>query len=166
MKAKAVVSIGIFLVVSSISLMADATDLSKYIPGPGDKNQWQLEGTAKQAKGNELFMLINGGATLYLQFGFNQAVIVTVKNKNGQPLNLDIYEMNSAEAAKQVNREKIGKAAEKVDIGTEAYLEEYYINFYQEQYQVTISGFDDSNTSRESIIALAQLVSRKISGTK
>jgi len=147
---------------SSGSLFAEEIDLKQYIPSVEDE-EWQLDGEASQAEGNELFMLINGGATLYLQLGFKRALIVTVKNKQGLQLNLDIYEMNSPELAQQANKEKIGENALRIEIGTEAFLEDYYINFWQGCYQITISGYDSSEESIKSITALAELVSRKVS---
>ncbi len=165
MKTKLALMVVLIHLFSTVPVFAEMNNLKMLIPSSEDK-EWQLDGDAKQAEGNQLFMLINGGATLYLQLGFKRALTVTVKNKGGQLLNLDIFEMNSPEIAQQVNREKVGEDSRKIAIGVEAYLGEYYINFHQRVYQITVSGYDSSKESIESITALAKLVSRKISAFK
>ena len=142
-------------------LIAETTGLEELLPPKSDKT-WKVKGEIKQAKGQELFMLINGGAMLYLQLGFNQVLMATLTNSSGQLINLDVFEMNSAEIAEQLVQKKIGESPETLDIGSKAYFEDYYINFYQEKYQVTISGADASEKSRQGVIDLAKLVSERI----
>lgn len=107
-------------------------------------------------------MLINGGATLYLSLGFKKALTATLLDKQKKPINIDVFEMNSAAIAKQVNSEKVGTEAKKLSFGQDANLESYYLNFWQGPYQITISGYDSTPESIDSIINLAKIVDQKI----
>ena len=124
--------------------------------------EWQLEEPAQKAEGNRLFMLINGGATLYLSLGFQRALTATFIDKQGKPVNLDIFEMNSAAIAQQVNQKKIGSDVKKLSFGNDTSLESYYLNFWQGPYQITISASDEGLESIRSITELAKIVNKKI----
>jgi hypothetical protein len=140
-----------------------AADLDAILPIVSKHQEWQLESPAQKAEGNQLFMLINGGATLYLSLGFKRVLIATLIDKQGKPINIDIYEMNSPSIAQQVNKAKVGLDAEKLSFGKDTSLESYYLNFWQGPYQITISGYDATPASIASIIRLARLVDQKIS---
>jgi len=141
---------------------AKAADLDAFFPIVSEHQEWQLESPAQKAEGNQLFMLINGGATLYLSLGFKRVLVATLIDKQGKPINIDIFEMNSPSIAQQVNNEKVGAEAEKLSFGKDASLESYYLNFWQGPYQVTISGYDATPGSIASIIRLARIVDHKI----
>ena len=148
----------VFLLPNSIT----AADLETFLPTVSIHQEWQVENPAQKAEGNQLFMLINGGATLYLSLGFKRVLIVTLIDKEGKPINIDIFEMNSPSIAQQVNNEKVGVEAEKLSFGRNASLESYYLNFWQGPYQVSISGYDSTPASIASIIRLARIVDFKI----
>ncbi len=139
-----------------------AADLETFLPIVSNHQEWQLESPAQKAEGNQLFMLINGGATLYLSLGFKRVLIVSLIDQQGKPINIDIFEMNSASIAQQVNKEKVGAEAEKLSFGRNASLESYYLNFWQGPYQITVSGYDSTPASIASIIRLARIVDQKI----
>ncbi len=149
----------------SASLLADsktAVNLEAFLPTSSNHREWQLEGPVQKAEGSQLFMLINGGATLYLSLGFKKALTATLLDKQKKPINIDVFEMNSAAIAKQVNSEKVGTEAKKLSFGQDANLESYYLNFWQGPYQITISGYDSTPESIDSIINLAKIVDQKI----
>lgn len=162
---KRVVWLSLFLLWSPALLLADTPavlDLEIFLPPIGGQSEWQLDGPVQKAEGKQLFMLINGGATLYLSLGFKRALTATFKDRHGKPVNVDLFEMNSLLIAQRVNREKVGTEGRDLPIGNEGRLESYYLNFWQGPYQVTISGYDATAASIDSITRLAGLIADNI----
>ena len=154
-----------FILLGPSTLLANSktgVDLEMFLPTSETHKEWQMDGSVQKAEGNQLFMLINGGATLYLSLGFKRALIASFVDKHGKSINLDIFEMNSPALAQQVNKEKVGAEAKILSIGNDASLESYYLNFWQGPYQITISGYDSNQESIESITNLAKIVDDKI----
>jgi len=102
------------------------------------------------AEGIRLFELINGGAEEYVKEGFSRAIMATYQNNEGKRINLDIYEMLSPESAKSyLPRKKAGDKGQKVSVGEEAAMGDYYLNFRKGAYQVTLSGYDSQRETLE-----------------
>ncbi len=136
--------------------------LGDALPASNQHKDWRVSGSIQKAEGNQLFMMINGGATLYLSLGFKRALTASFTDKHGKPINLDIFEMNSPTIAQRVNQEKVGTEAKKLAFGNDTSLESYYLNFWQGPYQITISGYGSNKESIDSIVRLAKIVDGKI----
>ena len=95
--------------------------------------------------------------------GFSRAVMATYRNNEGKRINLEIYEMLSPESAKSIHRKKAGDKGQKVSIGEEAAMEDYYLNFRKGAYQVTLSGYDTQRETLEWLLRMARLVAERIS---
>ncbi len=152
----------ILLVFSNLLYASDNSfNLESLLPvkAGGD---WRLEGSPQKAEGMNLFMLINGGAELYLHNGFKRALIATLLDRQGKPFNMDIYQMNSAEIAKKTNKEKIGEGAERISIANDARFEGYYLNFWKGPYQVTVSASYESEAFQSGIKKLAEIIAGNI----
>jgi hypothetical protein len=137
-------------------------ELLRLLPPESDLKTWTLDGEPQTAEGMALFELINGGAEEYVKQGFRRAVTATYKNKEGKRINLDIYEMLSSESAKRIFRKKAGDKGTKVQVGDEAALEDYYLNFRKGPYQVTLSGYDTQKETLEGILLMGRLVAERI----
>jgi hypothetical protein len=133
------------------------------MPLESDLKGWKLDGEPQTAEGIRLFELINGGAQEYVKEGFSRAVMATYRNNEGKRINLDIYEMLSPESAKRIYRKKAGDKGQKVSVGEEAAMEDYYLNFRKGAYQVTLSGYDTQRGTLEWLLRIAGLVAERIS---
>ena len=133
------------------------------LPLESDLKGWKLDGEAQTAEGIGLFELINGGAEEYVKEGFKRAVIATYRNNEGKLINLDIYEMLSPESAKRIHRKKAGNKGQKISVGEEAAIEDYYLNFRKGAYQVTLSGYDTQKETLEWLLQIGRLVAERIS---
>jgi hypothetical protein len=136
--------------------------LMHLMPLESDLKGWKLDGEPQTAEGIRLFELINGGAEEYLQEGFSRAVMATYRNNEGKRINLDIYEMLSPESAQSIYRKKAGNKGQKVSVGEEAAMEDYYLNFRKGAYQVTLSGYDTRRETLEWLLRMARLVAERI----
>jgi hypothetical protein len=139
--------------------------LLRLMPLESDLKGWKLDGEPQTAEGIRLFELINGGAEEYVKEGFNRAAIATYRNSEGKRINIDIYEMLSPESAKSIYRKKAGDKGQKVSVGEEAAMEDYYLNFRKGAYQVTLSGYDTQRETLEWLLRMARLVAERISAS-
>jgi hypothetical protein len=135
------------------------------MPLESDFKGWKLDGEPQTAEGIRLFELINGGAEEYVKEGFNRAALATYRNSEGKRINLEIYEMLSPESAKSIYRKKAGDKGQKVSVGEEAAMEDYYLNFRKGAYQVTLSGYDTQRETLEWLSLMARWVAERISAS-
>jgi hypothetical protein len=112
--------------------------------------------------GEALFTVINGGATLYMQYGFRRAVFATFQNPQGRIVNLEIYEMVDANAARNVFDQKAGSSGRKIPYGREARLEAHYLNFWRGRYQVTLSGYAATPENMAALRSVAAMVDKRL----
>lgn len=132
------------------------------LPNQNQLQDWQPFGESQYAKGEDLFLLINGGAEIYYEYGFRQAVIHSYSQEDGTSINVEIYEMEDAVSAYGMYTFKTGINGEDVPFGTKGKLEDYYLNFWKGPFVVTLIGFDTDAATRESLKKMAGLIADKI----
>jgi hypothetical protein len=138
--------------------------MTSYLPQPGELTGWEPVGEPDYVKGEDLFLLINGGAEIYYEYGFKQAIAVGFKNKKNPSIgfNLEIYEMQDPAAAYGVYTFKTGESGKTIDVGDEGLLEEYYLNVWKGNFLVTVIGFDSKEETLQGIMETAKVVAAKI----
>ena len=138
-----------------------AADMTSFLPQPKDISDWEIIDGPNTAAGEELFNLINGGAELYMKEGFVQMVDVTY-GQGEASLNIQIYEMKNSEAAQKIYLAKSSSDGRPLDIGQEARLEDYYINYWTGPYQVTLAGSDSKPETVKQLERFARLIAAKL----
>ena len=123
---------------------------------------WVVLEAPQTASGKQLFTLINGGAVLYVQAGFSRAVFASYRSAASRDINLEIYRMKTAEAARHVYTQKISTQGRPADIGVAALFEDYFLNFYRGVYQVTVSGYASDRQTAESIFTIARIIDERL----
>lgn len=139
-----------------------AGSLLLLIPSESQFPGWKTDGAPETAEGQDLFLLINGGAEMYLEAGFARAVLATYKGGGGKTINLEVFEMASPESAGKIHEKKTGNKGKKLPIGDDAVLEDYYLNFRSGRFQVTISGHDSEEGTRMVLMKMARIVAERI----
>lgn len=143
---------------------AQPIDVMEYLPDPAELQPWMPEDEPRTAEGETLFMLINGAAEMYFEYGFERAIFQSYVDDNGQWIDVEIYEMEDAAAAYGLQSIKQGNSGKPLDFGQEAYLEEYYLNFRKGNVQVSVVGQDSSEVTLNAIISIAKAVEARIPG--
>ena len=156
--------ITILLCLSLVSWITclEAQDITTLVPGQGELSGWEANSNSTMAAGDDLFLLINGGADIYLEYGFEQAVFQSYTHGQDQIINLELYQMSSVEAAYGIYTFKTGKKGKSLDIGQEGYEESYYLNIWQGPFLITLIGLDESEETREGLRTIARQVCKKI----
>ena len=145
------------MAVSRTDRAGDA-ELALTVPPEG----WVATEPSRTAAGNQLFTVINGGAEMYLRLGFTRAVFAAYRSPDDRNINLEIYQMENAAAARKVQAMKAGAEGRAADFGETARLADYYLNFCKGPYQVTVSGYDTDKQTVAGILALAGRIDKRL----
>jgi hypothetical protein len=137
-------------------------NINQIIPNSEEVPGWFQDGELEYAKGEDLYLIINGGAEIYHEYGFQQAVFLTYMNKNESRINLAIFEMTDPESAYGIYSFKTDTGGISLDVGEDGWLSSYYLNFWKGNFLVTIIGLDDSQETMAGIIQIAQAVDHRI----
>ncbi|MEW5721819.1 MAG: DUF6599 family protein [Thermodesulfobacteriota bacterium] len=155
------------LVAAALALLAFAApalagSLADLLPGPSESAQWRPDGEPREVEGEDLFLLIDGGAEQYLQAGFRRAIEAVFLDSDGRTINLVVYEMESPEAAGRIFEEKAGEGGERLDLGDRAVFEQYYLSFQKGRYLADLSAYEATPETEAALKFLAALLARKI----
>ena len=71
-------------------------------------------------------------------------------------ISLEIYEMDSPAAAFGIYSFNSGQGGEALDVGTEALLQEYYLNVWKGRYLLVLTGADSEETTRAGLLEIGQ----------
>lgn len=139
-----------------------AQTLSQYVPSTGEVEEWEAVGAPQVFAGESLYAYINGGATIYYEYGFNQVIIQQYAYPDGRIITLEIFEMTSSAGAYGVYTFKTRGDSQAVAVGSEALLGDYYANFWKSTFVVTLKASDSTEETIHHMLALAQIVDSKI----
>ncbi len=137
-------------------------DISALVPGDSVVAGWTRDGASQNFEGGDLYIYIDGGAEIYLEYGFGRVVVQDFKRSDGKSLSLEIFEMSGPESAYGMYSFKTSGTGRALEIGDGAELESYYLNFWKGPYVVTVTGFDEDERTLEGLVALAKSVEAEI----
>jgi hypothetical protein len=135
--------------------------LEKYLLESASISPWKVDGQPKIFKGKELFDYTDGGAEIFFEYGFVQAI--TQRYALGdKSIILDIYEMDQPQAAFgifSVQRDSEMPALEAGDDGT---VSDTMVAFYQDRFYVVITANKSTPDAKQASVQIARAVSQKI----
>ncbi len=172
MRNRSMVWVLLVAAVACLAMCSEAPEESNpflgHLPQAGDAAAWKPSEPPQFVEGDDLFLLINGGAEIYHEYGFERAVVQSYEDDAGRSLNLEVYEMADPGAAYGIFTFKQGKNCENADIGDESCLQDYYLNVWKGPFLITVVGFDTETETRKGLIALAEATTQTVSdsGTK
>lgn len=160
---KPLISLIIILSITAVIRVYGAeSSLSAYLPRADELSGWAPSGEAQYVEGDDLFLLINGGAEVYHEYGFKRAAALGYKSGSGKSFNFEIYEMSDPGAAYGIYTFKTGNSGKPVPVDGEGLLEDYYLNFRKGNFVVTVIGFDSEPETISGIIGAARAAAAKI----
>lgn len=152
----------IVLIVSS-AFASPAADLKPLFPKSGEMSGWKYKGDVRVFANNKLWEYIDGGADVYLDYGFIQVATIEFVNDK-RSFVADIYEFKSTEGAFGMYARERAPTYHFIKIGGEGYHEGISLNFYQAKYYVKLSAFSDDKPTSSALLACAEIVSKRIGG--
>jgi hypothetical protein len=140
------------------------------LPPDGFLGQWKRAQRTLVFTSNDLYGRIDGGAELFLEFGFEQ---LTVKNYSGPPsghredpqpgeFQLEIYRMTDAVAATGIYLLKCGKEVRDPAFDARHTINNYQLIFKRGRYYVVVNNTGGDETLRPAMVKFAQFVAARL----
>jgi hypothetical protein len=141
------------------------------LPKDDEIKDWRKDGEILTAPNpTDLFKILNGGASLYIKYGFQSYCGQTYKNIKGIEIEVSIFNQGSSQNARQLYQDplvvpKPGRTLE--DLGDEARVDErglfhYGIEFIKDRYFVRVIIQDKSEQGLNAAILFSRFVLQRI----
>lgn len=137
--------------------------LQALVPAGQAAPGWSRDGEPQEFVGEDLYTYIDGGAEIYQEYGFRRVAVQDYKNAAGKSVSLEIFEMQTPEAAFGMFTFKRSGKGKAVPLGAGGELEDYYLNFWKGRFLVTLTGFDSDPATLAGLQAVSAAVDAKIS---
>ncbi len=126
---------------------------------PAQLGSWSLSSDTLYTPGN-LYEYINGGAELYLSYGFQKVQSLRYTAENQPDIILDVFDMNSPEDAYGVFMYSAEDISELVGQGTQ--YNEGFMLFWMDHYFISILAYPETPESKAAIMEIARTLEKKI----
>lgn len=113
-------------------------------------------------EGDGLFDLIDGGADLYYEYGFNSVISGQLTDQKKNIIQVEIYKMADDSAAYGIFTFNRPKSRVQGNIGDGSVIADDYISFWKERYYVNISWLSSQDEMGAAMMDFARLVDSKI----
>ncbi|MCK5571145.1 MAG: hypothetical protein KAJ12_00220, partial [Bacteroidetes bacterium] len=153
--------LGASTVLSSAAISQEGGDvprtaeIASLFPEAGSEEPWQVADSVRVFSDEELFDFINGGAPIFLEYGFRRAAIRRYVLRTGSSVSTEIYEMESPAAAYGIFSFQSVGVQRGSGPGDGGVVGSYYVSFWKERYLVTVTGEDETAETREILLQLA-----------
>lgn len=127
---------------------------SPAIPGPTFASGWTKAGPLRTFAGQDLFNQIDGGAELFLEFGFARLRLQAYVRDKAE-LTLNAYEMESASSALGVYLMKMGRETPFPEITARNSSEDVQLTILKGRYFIQVDNLGEVPASKAETVALA-----------
>jgi len=124
------------------------------IPEPGFAPGWAKAGQLRTFTGQDLFNQIDGGAELFLEFGFAKLRLQAYARDKAE-LTLNAYEMESAASALGIYLMKMGRETPFPEVAARNSGEEAQVTILKGRYFILVDNLGDVPASKADVVALA-----------
>jgi hypothetical protein len=143
---------------------ATPAPITNLLPSAGFSEGWVTEGKRETFGPENLYQHIDGEAELFMPYGFEAlafSLYASAKDLN-TALAVDIYRMRSPLDAYGIYSNYRNPDAEAVKVGSEAFVGDTQLMFYQDRYFVEITASGTSTPDRKAFEAAAQAIAGKL----
>lgn len=141
---------------------ADTQALLLLLPRADEVRPWVPSEAPQAAAGQELFGLINGGAEVFLRAGFERAAIQGYARDDGRHIQVDIYQMTTFEAAREVFVRRTGSGETPLPIGDAGAAGDSYVVLQRGRFLVMVAASDAAPDARAAVLAMAERIAGRI----
>lgn len=146
--------------ISTLNLYAQSeSDPIKLLPK--EINGWKAEQEDKTFNEETLYDYIDGGAELFISFGFSKVVNRIYSQKDQPDIIVDIFCMNSSRDAYGVFSHSVGEIGE--EYGRQSQVTEGTVLFWGGNYYVSIFAYPQTNESKTTVEKIAKIIDDSIS---
>lgn len=142
----------------SLSIIAFSADIKDLLPQSG---KWKIVDSARVFSGDELFTYIDGGAEIFMEYGFVKVVTANYSKSNEQ-LQAEIFEMTDSTAAYGAYTFYLNGEGKPLNVGLSGMFIDYYSVFVKGNYLVVLSASDSNETLYNDCQKLSETIANKI----
>lgn len=159
---KAIIIGNVIILFVFAGIRLNGQELRQLLPSVEDLPGWKLNQQPAVYNGDGLFELIDGGADIYLEYGFTRVVSAQYADPSQNIILIEIYEMNDSAAAYGIFSLSQGKTGWKKAYGTDAAETADYISFWKSRYYVIVSWLSRQTRDTEIFTKVAGVIAGKI----
>jgi hypothetical protein len=137
-------------------------EIEKLVPSIADLDGWKMTSGPQTYIGDDLYDLIDGGADLYLEYGFARVVSVHYADPSFNNIQVEIYEMIDAPSAYGIFSITQQAVEWSKQYGNLSAVKEDYISFWKSKYYVNLSWSSRQHLDQPLLAKLANLIGQKI----
>jgi len=119
----------ITLLISCSSYGQDGIKSKTLLPETETIPNWNMKDSIETYGGDDLFYYINGGADLYLEYGFEEVSTAKYLNYTGNNIHIDVYQMTDDAAAYGIFSINSSVHGKPVELGAKSLIYDYYLDF-------------------------------------
>jgi hypothetical protein len=129
---------------------------------PADTLGWHLTEAPRSFIGDELFNMIDGGAALYQEYGFDRAIAGKYEDSAGRAVDVEIYAMVDAAAACGIFGITAAAGDQGVPLGDDGELGEYFLVCRKGRHVVTVSGQNADKPTIDGVKLIGRAIESRI----
>jgi hypothetical protein len=157
--------IGLLFILQFINLFGKQNPIMLF-PKSNTSDHWQLTDSVKVFNGDELFTYMDGGAEVYLEYGFEKIAVAQYLVDGKEQIQGEIYQMKEASGAYGNFTFYITNGVTKVDIGTDGAYNDYYLAFWKGPFLVVVSSPLPTDSTINRIKYLASKIANNIESSE
>ena len=146
----------------SIQLFAQQEELMNLLPAGEQLKSFELKAEPEYYQGDDLFLLINGGADIYLEYGFKDVISASFANKTGQNFKAEIYQMLDDSATYGIFSFNSGKRVVTHNIGDACIIQNDFLIFIKGNYYTVLTTNSNKEEEQLNLVEFAEVMSDKI----
>jgi len=143
---------------------AEEEVVKRFLPDAGQVEGWTPEGLPGRFRGESLYEHINGGADIYLEYGF-VTLLTWQYQKGDKEVLLELYCMDDPAAAFGIYSYNRHPTLSSVDVGSGGTIHANGLYFWQDRYYVNVRQVGTATILSDEFLALAKAVEANI-GTR
>jgi hypothetical protein len=161
------VSLAVFLIFSGMGSIIYAQKkkvltLNELLPGEKAFSEWKEIDTPTAYSGDELYLMMDGNAALFMEYGFKKVLTTVYENNNNQSVEVELFQMGGNDGAYGVFTNTIDEGGKKVAFGDEGMLNDTHLTFKKSCYFVSLVASDNSKENIEGLMLIAKTIDQKI----
>ncbi len=126
---------------------------------PDELGDWAALGDAELFRGDELFLYIDGGADIYLEYGFREVALRDYR-RDDNVISVEVYSLDSD--AYGLYSFMRGDEAEELALGDGGALAQYYLVFWSGRHYVAVTAQSEFEGCREALAGLGRALAEKL----
>lgn len=150
------------LILVSTSSHAGEVTPAGLLPGPQDIEGWKKDGEPLSYTADNLWEYINGSAETFLMYEFEEVAAQHYLNAAELEIKVEIYEHGSPLMTFGIYSQFRSPDGAYLEIGNEAFGDEYSIHFWKGHFYVKIYAYDEGEESAAAMKKFAEIVAGRI----